>query len=47
MTRILNGNDEIVIFDNNKKFEIVEHFYNNIFMGYNLMLDQVEKVVTE
>lgn len=39
MIRILNGNDEIVIFDNTKQFEIIEHYYNNIFMGYNLMLE--------
>lgn len=32
MLKILNGNDEIVIFDNIKKFEVVEHFYNNMFM---------------
>lgn len=39
MTRILNGNDEIVDFNNSKQFEIIEHYYNNIFMGYNLMLE--------
>ena len=32
MVKILNGNDEIVIFNNDKQFEIVEHFYNNTFM---------------
>lgn len=32
MIKILTGNDEIVIFNNSKKFEIIEHWYNNIFM---------------
>lgn len=32
MLKILNGNDEIVLFDNTKQFEIIEHYYDNIFM---------------
>lgn len=36
--KILTGDEEIVIFDGNDTFEIIEHYYNNIFMGFNLML---------
>lgn len=32
MLKILNGNDEIVLFDNTKQFEIIEHHYNDMFM---------------
>lgn len=32
MIMILNGNDEIVKFDFKKKFEILEHYYENMFM---------------
>lgn len=39
MIKILNGNDEIVKFQDGDKFEILEHYYNNTFMGYNLMLE--------
>lgn len=37
--RILTGNDEIVEFKEGKQFEVVPHYYNGIFMGYNLMLE--------
>lgn len=40
MIKILNGNNEIVRFENGMLFEVVEHYYNNIFMGYNLMLGE-------
>ena len=39
MVEILNGNDEIVIFNKGDQFEILEHYYDNTFMGYNLMLE--------
>ena len=39
MVKILNGNDEIVKFNLGDQFEILEHYYNNTFMGYNLMLE--------
>lgn len=39
MIKILNGNDEIVKFNLGDQFEILEHYYNNTFMGYNLMLE--------
>ena len=32
MLKILNGNDEIVLFNNKKQFEIIEHYHNNVFM---------------
>ena len=32
MIKILNGNDEIVKFEQGKQFEILEHYYNNQFM---------------
>ena len=37
--KILNGNDEIVNFNEGDQFEILEHYYDNTFMGYNLMLE--------
>ena len=37
--KILTGNDELVEFTKGKQFEILEHYYNNTFMGYNLMLE--------
>ena len=37
--KILNGNDEIVNFEKGQQFEIVPHYYNKQFMGYNLMLE--------
>ena len=39
MIKILNGNDEIIKFDIGKQFEILEHYYDDSFMGYNLMLE--------
>lgn len=39
MIKILNGNDEIVQFNLGDQFEILEHYYGNTFMGYNLMLE--------
>lgn len=38
MLKILNGNDEIIKLREGMLFEIVKHYYNNTFMGYNLML---------
>lgn len=37
--KILNGNDQIVNFNEGDQFEILEHYYENTFMGYNLMLE--------
>ena len=37
--KILNGNDEIIVFNKGDRFEILEHYYNNTFMGCNLMLE--------
>lgn len=37
--KILTGNDEIVEFTEGKQFEIIEHYFEDIFMGYNLMLE--------
>ena len=37
--KILNGNDEIINFNEGDQFEILEHYYDNTFMGYNLMLE--------
>lgn len=37
--QILTGNDEIITFTLGKQFEIIPHYYNNVFMGYNLMLE--------
>lgn len=39
MIKILNGNDEIVNFQLGEQFEIIKHYYKDIFMGYNLMLE--------
>jgi len=39
MIKILNGNDEIVKFNLGDQFEILEHYHDNTFMGYNLMLE--------
>ena len=32
MVGILTGNDVVVIYDRLKKFEVVEHFHNGVFM---------------
>ena len=37
--KILTGNDEIVNFTVGKHLEIIPHYYDNVFMGYNLMLE--------
>lgn len=37
--KILTGNDEIINFTLGKHLEIIPHYYDNVFMGYNLMLE--------
>ncbi len=39
MVKILNGNDEIVRFEQGKQFEILEVWNGDVFFGYNLMLE--------
>lgn len=39
MTRVLTGNNEIVKFEKGMLFEIIPHYYEDTFMGYNLMLE--------